>query len=128
MRFGELKGLTSLPIDRVREQFRHEDVLTALPVVDAATGRETLLVATRPSLAVLIPVRVQPGQWMTRWSPWDTVGIPQPPVSVGDHHELTVFVGTQRLDARLIGEPGRRALRDFVAALRTTRPTSAGSS
>jgi hypothetical protein len=128
VRLGELKGLTSLPIDRVREQFRHEDVLTVLPVVDAATAHETLLVATRPSLAVLIPVRVQPGQWMTRWAPWDTVGIPQPPVSIGDHHELAVFVGTQQLDARLDGEPGRRALRDFIAALRMARPTRAGGS
>jgi hypothetical protein len=126
VRFGELRGLTSLPIDRLRDQFRHEDVLTVLPLVDAATGRETLLVATRQSLAVLIPVRVPPGEWMTRWAPWDTVAIPEPPTSVDEVHQLTVLVGSQRLGASLQGEPGRRALRDFVAALRMARPAKAG--
>ena len=71
VRIGELRGLTSLPIHRVREQFRYEEVLTVLPVRDAGTGRETLFVATRPTLALLTAVRVPPGHWTTRWARWE---------------------------------------------------------
>ena len=124
MRFGELKGLTSLPINRVRDQFRYEEVLTVLPVRDAATSRETLLVATRPMIALLIPLRVPAGHWMTRWAPWDSVSLADP-TAAPDHedvHRLSVLVGNQTFHAQLRGEAGRRALRDFVAAIRLSQP------
>ena len=128
MRIGELKGLTSLPIHRVRDQFRYEDVLTVLPVWEAATSRETLFVATRPNLALLVPVRVPPRHWMTRWVPWDQVGIVDPGAPWGqddDVYRLGVLVGTQTFHAQLRGEPGRKALRDFVVALRLSQPHKA---
>ena len=128
MRFGELKGLTSLPINLVRDQFRYEEVLTVLPVWDAATSRETLFVATRPMLALLIPVRVPPRHWMTRWAPWDWVSITDPGAPSGEEDEvyrLSVLVGNQTFNAQLLGEPGRKALRDFVMAMRMSQPRKA---
>jgi hypothetical protein len=127
VRFGDLGGLTSLPIPRLRDQFRHEEVLTVLPVRDALTTRETLFVATRPMLAVLTAVNGPGGQWMTRWAPWDAVDLSNAPLQdqEDDVHQLTVLVGGQAFHARLRGESGRRALRDFVAAMRTLRPTRA---
>lgn len=128
MRFGELKGLTSLPINLVRDQFRYEEVLTVLPVWDAATSRETLFVATRPMLALLIPVRVPQRHWMTRWAPWDVVRIADPGAPPGQEDEvyrLSVMVGNQTFGAQLHGEPGRKALRDFVAAMRMSQPRKA---
>jgi hypothetical protein len=125
VRFGELKGLTSLPVQRVRHQFRYEEVLAVLPVQDAATSRETLLVATRSRLAILVAVRVPRRHWMTRWSPWDAVTIgdqPAPPTSQPDVHQLTLTVGSRAFEARLTGETGRRAVRDFVAAVRRAQP------
>lgn len=127
MRFGELRGLTSLPINRVHDQFRYEEVLTVLPVLDAASSRETLFVATRPVLALLIPVRVPPRHWMTRWAAWDTVSITDPGPPVGpqdDLYRLDVLVGSQTFQARLRGERGRKALRDFVMAMRLSQPRS----
>ena len=128
MRFGELRGLTSLPIQRVREQFRYEEVITVLPVQDAVTSRETLLVATRPMLALLSAVRMPPGHWITRWAPWDSVRLADPvapPDQDEDIHRLTVLVGGRTFHAQLQGESGRRALRDFVVAVRMSRPTKA---
>ena len=125
MRFGELKGLTSLPINRVRDQFRYEEVLTVLPVWDAATSRETLLVATRPMLALLIPVRVPARHWMTRWAPWEWVSIVDSGTASGlddDVYRLRLLVGNQTFDAQLRGETGRKALRDFVGATRLLQP------
>ena len=128
MRFGELRGLTSLPIHRVRDQFRYEEVLTVLPVQDVVTSRETLFVATRTTLAVLTAVRVPPGHWVTRWAPWDTVRVTMPDGSFEQDFEvyrLVVAVGRQELLAQLHGEAGRRALRDFVVAFRTVQPAQA---
>jgi hypothetical protein len=128
VRFGELRGLTSLPIRALREQFRYEEVLTVLPVQDGVTGRETLLVATRTMLALLTALRVPRGHWMTRWAPWDTVAIADPAAPPGqddDVFRLTVLVGGQMFHAQLRGEPGRKALRDFVVAVRTMRPKKA---
>lgn len=125
MRFGELRGLTSLPINRVVDQFRHEEVLTVLPVWDEATSRETLLVATRPMVALLIPLHGLAGQWMTRWATWDAVSIADPGALSGqdrDVYRLRVLVGGQAFQAQLRGEAGRKALRDFVVAIRLSQP------
>lgn len=127
MRFGELKALTSLPINEIHDQFRYEEVLTVLPVLDAAASRETLFVATRPMLALLIPVRVPPGQWMTRWAAWETVSMSDPGPAPGqpdDEYRLDVLVGSQTFHARLRGERGRMAMRDFVMAVRLLQPRS----
>ena len=128
VRFGELRGLTSLPINRVHDQFRYEEVLTVLPVLDAAS-RETLLVATRPMLALLIPVRVPPRHWMTRWAAWETVSITDPgaPPGEDDVYRLDVLVGSQTFQAQLRGERGRKALRDFVMAMRLSQPRAAAN-
>jgi hypothetical protein len=128
VRFGELKGLTSLPVNRVRDQFRYEVVSTVLPVWDGANSRETLLVATPPMLALLTPVRVPPGHWVTRWAPWDRVTIADPGSPWGqddDVYRLGVLVGTQQFNVQLRGEVGRKALRDFVVAFRLSQPRNA---
>lgn len=128
VRFGELKGLTSLPIPALREQFRYEDVQTVLPVQDGATAYETIFVATRTMLAVLTALRVPPGQWMTRWAPWDSVRLVDPTVASGqdqDVFRLDVLVGSQTFHAQLRGETGRKALRDFVVAVRWAQPSQA---
>jgi hypothetical protein len=126
VRFGELKGLTSLPIPRLVEQFRNEEVLTVLPVRDALAARESLLVATRPKLAVLTTLAVPAGEWVTWWAPWDAVSVAEPttpPAEQDDLHRLTIVIGGQTFHAALRGEAGRKALRDLVAAIRTSRPT-----
>lgn len=125
VRFGELKGLTSLPINLVRDQFRYEEVSTVLPVRDTATSRETLFVATRPMLAILTPVRVPPRHWITRWAPWDEVSIADPGAVSGpddDTYRLGILVGSRAFDVQLRGETGRKALRDFVMAMRLSTP------
>jgi hypothetical protein len=65
---------------------------------------------------------------MTRWSPWDVVTVADATLPGGpedDVHRLTIRVGGQAFDAWLRGEPGRRALRDFVAAVRISQPSQA---
>jgi hypothetical protein len=124
VRFGELKGLTSLPIPRLAEQFRNEEVLTVLPVRDAAVSSESVLVATHAMLAILTALDVPPGEWMTRWATWDTVLVHDPGTPSGDDgvYRLAIRIGNQTFEAKLAGEPGRRALRDFVVALRMSHP------
>ena len=120
MRLGELRGLTSLPIPAVHEQFRNEEVLTVLPAHEAATARETLFVATLPHLAILTALQTPLGRWVTRWAPWDSVAVSEPAVFAGqeDVHRLDVFVAGQRFLVALPGEVGRKARRDFVVAVR----------
>jgi hypothetical protein len=130
VRFGELKALTSLPIKEIHDQFRYEEVLTVLPVLDDAASREALLVATRPMLALLIPVRVPPRHWMTRWAAWETVSMSDPGATPGqpdDVYRLDVLVGRQTFHARLRGERGRKAMRDFVMAVRLSQPRSSAT-
>ena len=126
MRIGELRGLSSLPIPLLRDQFRNEEVLTVLPVRDAATSRETLFVATRTKLAVLTVLPMPHGHWVTRWAPWDSVSVAElagPPVQDVDVYELGIRVSGQLFHARLRGEAGRIAIRDLVAAIRTSQAT-----
>jgi hypothetical protein len=89
---------------------------------------ETLLVATRARLAILIVVPFPRGHWMTRWAPWASVSVesPMPPEAHDEAaHGLDIRVGGRLFQARLRGESGRTALRDFVVALRTTHPAPA---
>ena len=86
-------------------------------------------------LAILMTMPMLRGQWMTRWAPWEVVSVmdppPVPPTPAGpgaavpidvDLYRLIVRVGNQAFHAQLAGEMGRRALRDFVVAVRTSQP------
>jgi len=124
VRLGELKGLTVLPIPAVHEQFRNEEVLTVLPAHEATTSHETLLVATRPKLAILTALHEPPGRWVTRWASWDSVAVSEPGALAGqeDVYRLDIYVGGQRFVAALRGEIGRKARRDFVVVVRLSHP------
>ncbi len=132
MRFGDLEGLTSLPVDGVKRRFRHEDVLTVLPVSGEVAGRDSLLVATPPRLAILTTVE-HPGsdQWMTQWVSWDTVGLAvEGALAAATEEEtygLTIDVGGLTFHARLWGPDGQRALRDFVVAAQARQAALASS-
>ena len=123
VRFGELRGLSSLPIPGLRDQFRYEEVLTVLPVHEAASSRETLFVATRPKLAILTSLPLLRGQWMTRWAAWEAIAVTEAVAPPGplDEYRLDVLIGGQVFHAQLRGESGRKALRDFVIAVRTSQ-------
>jgi len=132
MRFGDLAGLTSLPIERVKHRFRHEDVLTVLPVSGEIAGRDSLLVATSPRLAILTTVEhPESHQWMTQWASWDTVGLAvEGALAAATEEEtygLTVDVGGLTFHARLWGPEGQRALRDFVVAAQARQAALAPS-
>ena len=121
MRFGDLEGLTSLPLDRVSQQFRHEDVLTVLPVSRDVAGGDSLLVATPLKLAVLTSDADPPSDhWMTTWASWDAVRFAGEGDGVLDAdpegYGLAVHVGGLTFHAQLAGPAGQRALRDFVVA------------
>ena len=132
MRFGDLAGLTSLPIDRVRHHFRHEDVLTVLPVSGEVAGRDSLLVATALRLAILTSVEhPESDRWMTQWASWDTVGLAvEGTLAAATEEEtygLTVDVGRLTFHARLWGPEGQRALHDFVVAAQARQAALAPS-
>lgn len=133
MRFGDLEGLTSLPVGRLRERFRYEEIVTVLPARVEGTGHDAILVATRPMLAILtaIPEGSPPGEpWMTSWAPWDSVRFlhdAEPGWDADDEYRLTVLVGGLTFHARLAGESGRRALRDFVVAVQAVRAALAAT-
>jgi hypothetical protein len=121
MRFGDLEGLTSLPIERVKHRFRHEEVLTVLPVSGEVAGHDSLLVATPTKLAILTTVEhPESDRWMTQWASWDAVGLTvEGALAAATEEEtygLTVDVGGLTFHARLWGPEGQRALRDFVVA------------
>jgi hypothetical protein len=119
MRFGDLAGHSSLPIDFVEQRFRNEDVLTVLPVVREVTPQESLLVATALNLAI-VTADADPssGHWMTRWASWHSVTLDDEGqlASQDDVYALTVHVGGLAFQARLPGAAGRQAIRDFVLA------------
>ncbi|MFV2063647.1 MAG: hypothetical protein ACC726_09055 [Chloroflexota bacterium] len=126
MRFGDLEGLTSLPIDRVRHRFRHEDVLTVLPVSGNATGLTSLLVATSSGLAIVTADKdPESGHWSTRWEPWDEVRFTDEgeaaPDAPAQYDGYAVHIGALTFHAQLAGPAGARALRDFVIAAQARR-------
>lgn len=121
MRFGDLVGHTSLPIEFVRHRFRNEHVVTVLPVRGSVARQESLLVATPLDLAVVTAdADSRSGHWMTRWAPWQSVTLVDDgavaPATQDGQHGLTVHVGGLTFHARLSGIAGRRAVRDFVIA------------
>lgn len=121
MRFSDLEGLTSLPVETIRHRFRNEQVLTVLPVRREIAARDSLLVATPHKLAV-ITGDVHPGsdQVMMQLAPWDAVrvGDIEPDPSSADGHRLPVHVDTLTFRAALSGPAGERALRDFIGTAR----------
>ena len=123
MQFLQLRGLTSLPTERIGRQFRSEDVRAVLPVQLVARTTEALLVATRSALAIVVPAKVPTARWKIHWASLETVRIsdgtdPWTEWFV-DEYQLFVDVGRVRFEAHLAGERGRRVLRDFVAAVWT---------
>jgi hypothetical protein len=112
MRFRQLAGLTSLPIEAIRSAFHGEDVSTVLPVNDARDGTDTVLVATDVALAMVTGEAGPNGsRWLTRWAPWSAVRI-----SGSSHSRLTVQVGPLTFVADPAGEEGHEALVDFLRA------------
>jgi hypothetical protein len=121
MQFLQLRGLTSLPFERIGEQFRSEEVRAVLPARLAARTTEALLVATRSALAIVVPAQDPAGSWKVHWAPLETIRIsdgtdPWTEWFV-DECQLFVDVGRVRFESRFEGDRGRRVLRDFVAAV-----------
>lgn len=121
MRFKQLQGLTGLPIDQLRRQFRDADVRTVLPATETedSGARDSVLVATAGALAVVSREgSSRRSRASTLWAPWDVVrvGNEDDPMTAPDGHRLVVYVGGLRFEARLPGELGRQALQDFVRA------------
>jgi hypothetical protein len=115
MRFRNLEGLIDLPIDAIKHRFRHEQVLTVLPVHGAFAGRGSLLVATPTELAIVTADTRRRDHWMTTLAPWEVVRVGEVESEVGIHH-LAVHVGNLVFHAELWGPKGEKALRDFVVA------------
>jgi hypothetical protein len=126
MRFSDLQGLTSLPIEHVARRFRNEDVIAILPS-RASAGHDAILVATPSKLAVVASADPSDGHWMTYWAPWDTVRIVDDEASDDGWFGLSLLIGRLPVDARLPGEQGQRALRDFVVAIQDHRPIAISS-
>lgn len=126
MRFSDLRGHTSLPVEHVERRFRNEDVITVLPV-RTATGRDSILVATPPKLAFVVSASPVAGHWMTYWAPWDAVSIVDDEATDDGWFGLTLTIGRLPVAARLAGPRGQRALREFVMLLQARRLAPAGS-
>jgi hypothetical protein len=110
MRFKQLAGLTSLPIETIRNAFSGEDVRTVLPVNDERDGTDTVLVATDSALAMVTGEQGPRGsRWLTRWAPWGVVRIKSSSAS-----HLEVRVGPLTYVASLPGEEGHKAVGDFL--------------
>jgi hypothetical protein len=126
MRFGDLQGLTGLPVEHIRHRFRNEDVITVLPA-SGTEGRQTLLVATPSKAAVVVGEAPSSEHWMTFWAPWDAVRIVDDHASDDGSYGLTLSVGKMILDAHLSGVSGQRALRDFVVQVQARRAAVASA-
>ena len=130
MRFEDLPGLTSLPIEPVRHRFRNEEVLTVLPASGEVAARDSLLVATSSKLAILT-ADADPAshRWMTHWAPWEAVQLADEGALAAateeETYSLTVYAGGLTFHARLWGPAGQRALRDFVVVVQSRRSAPA---
>lgn len=125
MQFLQLRGLTSLPVDRIDRQFRSEDVRAVLPAHLIARTTEALLVATSSALAIVIPSKAPAMRWKIHWAPLENVRLSDgtdPWTEAFDgEYQLFVDIGRVRFESHLAGETGRKVLRDFVAAVWTRR-------
>lgn len=113
MRFSNAAGLVDLPIYAIEHRFRHEPVLTVLPVRGAVAGRDALLVALPTDLAVIVSDPERRDGWMTYLAPWDVVVVGEL-ASAHGIHRLAVHIDSLVLQVELWGPKGQRALRDFV--------------
>lgn len=129
VRFADVEGLTTLPVEQLGDWFRNEEVVTVLPVRAEGSPRDTLLVATTTKLAILTGEPSGTGGWMSRWAPWDAVGLTNAGATSADDDTqvLTVQVDRVRFRAELQGEPGRRGLRDFVVAVQACQAALAAT-
>lgn len=119
MRFRNLAGLTSLPIDAVKHRFRNEQVLTVLPVRGGIAGRDSILVATPTELTVVTRDPRRSDRWMTMLAPWDVVRLEDAARHPDDDvHRLDIHIGNLTFHAALAGPKGKRGLADFVIAAR----------
>lgn len=126
MLFGDLQGLTTLPLEHVRHRFRGEEVITVLPARTSA-GRQSLLVATPSKAAVVVGETAASEQWMTYWASWDAVQIVDDRATDEGVYGLTLSVGRLMFDAQLWGREGQRALRDFVVVAQSRRSAMASA-
>jgi hypothetical protein len=132
VRFEDLEGRSSLPIERLRNRFRYEVVLAVLPVRGGRDGtRETLLVATERMLAVITSIAFPRGSWMTQWAPWDAVDVPAGTERASDRGPRagpSVTVGTREFRTRYADDLDRRAFREFATVVRAHRAALAETS
>jgi hypothetical protein len=138
MRFEDLRGLTTIPIERARGLFADDPIITVLPVTCERPVEDSILVATPRKLAVVTWRRHTVGgsvrgRFITRWARWEVVGLGTEPETDGEVTPPTVSesieaeestplriavqVGRRRFHTRLRGTMGRAALRDFVDAV-----------
>jgi hypothetical protein len=130
MRFLTLKDQTVLPVERIRRQFRNEEVRSVLPARLEDGTTDSLLVATTSALAIITGA---PGSrrrhWMTRWAPWDAVRLDDRIETRREagHVVYHIGVGVDRLrfESYLPGDTGLRAMKDFLAASRARQSEAA---
>ena len=72
MRFEDLQGFTSLPVEQLQHRFRNEEVIAVLPG-EGSARRPSLMVATPLKAAIVISELSGSQRWMTFWVPWDVV-------------------------------------------------------
>lgn len=135
MRVEDIGRFTELSVERLRRQFRHEDIRAVLPVMAGSAGLRSLLVATESKLAIVTGDAGEDAAWLTRWAPWDAVGFADDDGDVEDAggipdadprmYRLSVLVGGIAFHAQLPGDEGRTALRDFVVAAQASRAEAA---
>lgn len=120
MRFEDLHGLTSLPIEHIQHRFRNEEVISVLPG-EGSARRPSLLVATPLKAAVVISESPAGEQWMTFWVPWDAVQIVDDFATDAGLFGLTLQIGRQSFVAEMSGPAGQKALRDFIVLVQSHR-------
>jgi hypothetical protein len=121
VQFLQLRGLTNLPVEPIGRQFHSQEVRAVLPVHLVARTTEALLVATSTALAIVVGARSPASPWKIHWAPLETIGLSDGTdpwtEAFEDEYQLFVDVGRVRFESHLVGDTGRRALRDFVAAV-----------
>ena len=121
MLFKQLRGFTSLPIERIGRQFLDQDVYAVLPAHLVARTTEALLVATGSALAIVVAAQAPGRRWKVHWAPLESItlsdGTDPWTETIEDEYRLFVDVGRVRFESELAGDRGRQTLRDFVRAV-----------